>query len=98
MTATERLLETIAQHQQQQVIAARIGVKAVLTLEEAAVYVGLAYNTLAQTYMERGIAYSKVGTKPYFAKVDLDAYMMANRTASKGDIEDRADDYVNGRE
>lgn len=76
-------------------IAACIQAKDVLSMDEAALFLGISYSTLRQRYKQWGIAYSLVNRHVYFLKKDLEEYAMKNRTQSRTEIEEQADSYVN---
>ena len=68
--------------------------KAVLTVDEAARYMGIAKSTLYKMMMRREIPYSKPNGKVcYFSRAELEAWLMSNRVATADEIRDKAQAY-----
>jgi len=68
--------------------------KAVLTVDEAARYMGIAKSTLYKMMMRREIPYSKPNGKVcFFNRQELEAWLMSNRVATADEISDRARSY-----
>ena len=68
--------------------------KAVLTVEEAARYMGISRSTLYKYMMRGEIPYSKpCGKVAFFSRVELEEWMMSNRIATVEEIEQRAHNY-----
>jgi DNA binding domain, excisionase family len=65
--------------------------KAVLTVDEAARYMGIAKSTLYKMMMRREIPYSKPNGKVcFFDRQELEAWLMSNRVATSDEIRDKA--------
>jgi excisionase family DNA binding protein len=58
--------------------------RGVITLPEAAVYLGIGEGTLRNWVSMKRVAYVKVGSKTHFRLADLDAYLDAHRVAAVG--------------
>ena len=68
--------------------------KAVLTVDEAARYMGIAKSTLYKMMMRREIPYSKPNGKVcFFDRQELEAWLMSNRVATADEIRDKAEAY-----
>lgn len=68
--------------------------KAVLTVDEAARYMGIAKSTLYKMTMRREIPFSKPSGKVcYFDRLELEAWLMSNRQATADEIRDKAQTY-----
>ena len=68
--------------------------KAVLTVDEAARYMGIAKSTLYKMMMRREIPYSKPNGKVcFFNRQELEAWLMSNRVATSDEIRDKARAY-----
>ena len=68
--------------------------KAVLTVDEAARYMGIAKSTLYKMMMRREIPYSKPGGKVCFLnRMELEAWLMSNRMATADELQDKAQAY-----
>ena len=68
--------------------------KAVLTVDEAARYMGIAKSTLYKMMMRREIPYSKPNGKVcFFDRQELEAWLMSNRVATSDEIRDKAQAY-----
>ena len=68
--------------------------KAVLTVDEAARYMGIAKSTLYKMMMRREIPYSKPNGKVcFFDRQELEAWLMGNRIATADEIRDKAQAY-----
>lgn len=68
--------------------------KAVLTVDEAARYMGISKSTLYKMMMRREIPYSKPGGKVcFFDRQELEAWLMSNRVATSDEIRDKAQAY-----
>lgn len=66
--------------------------KEILTLDEAARYMGITKNHLYKLTMYRKIPHYKPGGKMcYFRRADLDGWMTSNRVATAEELADRAD-------
>lgn len=65
--------------------------KDMLTIDEAARYLGIAKRTLYNMMCDRAIVYYKPTVKlTFFRRADLDAWMMQNRSASAEELNDMA--------
>lgn len=68
--------------------------KEVLTVDEAARYMGIAKSTLYKMMMRREIPYSKPNGKVcFFDRQELEAWLMSNRVATADEIRDKAQAY-----
>lgn len=68
--------------------------KAVLTVDEAARYMGIAKSTLYKMTMRREIPHYKPhGKLCYFVRAELEAWLMSNRVATSDEIRDKAQAY-----
>jgi excisionase family DNA binding protein len=68
--------------------------KAVLTVDEAARYMGIAKSTLYKMMMRREIPYSKPNGKVcYFNRLELENWLMSNRVATADELQDMAQAY-----
>ena len=56
--------------------------KGLLTIPEAAAYLGLSVGTLRNWISMKRIAYVKIGDRTMFTQADLDAYVAAHRIAA----------------
>lgn len=80
-------------------VAARIAetdicTKAVLTIEEAAKYMGVSKSYLYKLTMSRGIPHTKpTGGKCYFNRVELEEWLKANPVMVQADIIEAANNY-----
>ncbi len=70
-----------------------------LTLEEAADYLGLSKSTLYKLTSANKIPhYKPQGKRVYFAKSELNTWLLRNPVKTTGKIEQQADEYiVNGK-
>jgi len=85
MSTNEEILQKLNDIQK----AVTLGVKEVFTIDEAAMYTGLAKSYLYKLTCTKQIPYYKNG-KVYFRKKELDAWMTCNRVATDMEIEDLA--------
>lgn len=68
--------------------------KAVLTVDEAAKYMGVSRSTLYKMTMRREIPFSKPNGKLIFInRAELEAWLMSNRVATADEIRDKAQAY-----
>ena len=68
--------------------------KKVLTVDEAAKYMGISKSTLYKMMMRREIPYSKPNGKVcFFNRQELEAWLMSNRVATSDEIRDKAEAY-----
>lgn len=68
--------------------------KAVLTVDEAARYMGVSKSSLYKMMMRREVPYSKPNGKVcYFDRLELEAWLMSNRQATADEIRDKAQTY-----
>lgn len=68
--------------------------KAVLTVDEAARYMGISKSTLYKMMMRREIPYSKPNGKVcFFDRKELETWLMSNRVATSNEITERAQAY-----
>lgn len=68
--------------------------KAVLTVDEAAKYMGIAKSTLYKMMMRREIPYSKPNGKVcFFDRKELETWLMGNRVATADELTERAQTY-----
>ena len=68
--------------------------KAVLTVDEAAKYMGISKSTLYKMTMRKQIPHSKPNGKVcYFDRLELERWLMSNRQATADEISDRARAY-----
>ena len=68
--------------------------KAVLTVDEAARYMGISRSTLYKMMMRREIPFSKPGGKMcFFNRAEVEAWLMSNRVATADEIRDQAQAY-----
>ena len=79
------LAEVVVQGMQQK--------KDVLTLKEAADYMGLVPKTVRELAADGKLAFSKQGRQLYFMTKDVIAYMMENRNDSSAEIKGMAAAY-----
>ena len=70
-----------------------------LTLEEAARYLDLSTSTLYKMTSSNKICFYKPnGKRIYFAKSELDTWLLRNPVKTEAEVEQEADDYiVNGK-
>jgi len=69
--------------------------KVVLTLEEACEYLGVSASQLYKQTSGRSIPFFKpTGKKLYFKRVDLDGWLLQNRSTTDDEIERMAADYI----
>jgi len=70
-----------------------------LTLEEAARYLDLSTSTLYKMTSSNKICFYKPnGKRIYFAKSELDTWLLRNPVKTEAEVEQQADDYiVNGK-
>jgi prophage regulatory protein len=72
--------------------------KSIYSADEAAKYLGLAKSTLYKMTCAGSIKFSKPGGKKiYFAKVDLDTYLLSVSSASPEQLEASASTYESQR-
>lgn len=77
-------------------VAAKVSIttKAVLTLEEAAQYMGVSKSQLYKLTHTKNIPHSKpAGKMCYFNRADLETWLMGNPVATTEELADRANDY-----
>ena len=68
--------------------------KAVLTVDEAAKYMGISKSTLYKMTMRKQIPHSKPNGKVcYFDRLELERWLMSNRQATADELQDRAQAY-----
>ena len=68
--------------------------KAVLTVDEAARYMGVSKSSLYKLMMRKLIPYSRPNGKVcYFDRVELEKWLMSNRVATENELNDRAEAY-----
>ena len=68
--------------------------KKVLTVDEAAKYMGISKSTLYKMMMRREIPYSKPNGKVcFFDRLELEAWLMSNRMATADELQDKAQAY-----
>ena len=68
--------------------------KAVLTVDEAARYMGISKSTLYKMMMRHEVPYSKPNGKVcFFDRLELEAWLMGNRIATADELQDRAQAY-----
>ena len=68
--------------------------KAVLTVSEAARYMGVSKSSLYKMMMRKLIPYSRPNGKVcYFDRVELEKWLMSNRVATENELNDRAEAY-----
>ena len=68
--------------------------KAVLTVDEAAKYMGISKSTLYKMTMRKQIPHSKPNGKVcYFDRLELEAWLMGNRIATSDEIQERVQAY-----
>lgn len=68
--------------------------KKVLTVDEAARYMGISKSTLYKMMMRREIPYSKPNGKVcFFDRVELEAWLMSNRQSTAAELQDSALKY-----
>ena len=68
--------------------------KAVLTVDEAARYMGISKSTLYKMMMRHEVPYSKPNGKVcFFDRLELEAWLMSNRVATSDELQDRAQAY-----
>ena len=72
--------------------------KEVLTLEEAAAYMGIKKSYMYKLTMRREIPHSKpCGKMCFFNRVELEQWLMTNPVATTAEIADRAERIMRGR-
>lgn len=68
--------------------------KAVLTVDEAARFMGVSKSYVYKLTMQQKIPFSKpLGKMLYFDRLELEAWLMSNRVATSDEISDRARGY-----
>ena len=68
--------------------------KAVLTVDEAAKYMGISKSTLYKMMMRKQRPHSKPNGKVcYFDRLELEAWLLSNRVATSDEISERALSY-----
>lgn len=68
--------------------------KAVLTVDEAARFMGISKSYLYKLTMQQKIPFSKpLGKMMYFDRLELEAWLMSNRVATSDEISDKAQAY-----
>ena len=68
--------------------------KEVLTVDEAARYMGVSKSYLYKLTMQGKVPFSKpLGKMCYFNRLELEAWLMSNRMATVDEIQDRARSY-----
>lgn len=70
---------------------ALIGAKNILTMEEAALYIGYKISSLYVLCSRREIPYYKRGKTNYFKKSDLDDWMVGEKVETWQEVKRRAD-------
>lgn len=72
-----------------------IGSKGVLTIEECALFTGLAKSTLYDKTSKRQIPHYKPRDgKIYFKKTEIENWLLQNKKASNKEIDEKAEAYV----
>lgn len=71
-----------------------VQMKTVLTVAEAAMYMGMSENWLRHIICRNEIPYYKRGKRVYFKKAELDDWMCAERVASDAEIEKEANSVM----
>lgn len=92
-TNMERLLESIDARMARMEEMTAIGAKSVLTVPEAAVYLGISEGWLRHKMSDDLISYHKGAgdNRTYIAKRDLDAYMTGVKYKSDAEIKEEVD-------
>lgn len=68
--------------------------KDVLTVDEAARYMGVSKSYLYKLTMQGKVPFSKpLGKMCYFNRLELEAWLMSNRVATADELQDRARSY-----
>lgn len=68
--------------------------KAMLTTDEAAIYMGISKSQLYKLMMRRDIPYYKpMGKVCYFKRVEIEEWLQQNRCATEREISDKANKY-----
>ena len=68
--------------------------KAVLTVDEAARYMGISKSTLYKMMMRKQIPYSQPSGKvAYFDRQELEKWLLSNRVATADELQDMAQAY-----
>lgn len=68
--------------------------KAVLTVDEAARYMGVSKSSLYKLMMRKLIPYSRPNGKVcYFDRKELETWLMSNRISTENELNDRAEAY-----
>lgn len=68
--------------------------KAVLTVDEAARYMGVSKSSLYKLMMRKLIPYSRPNGKVcYFDRLELEKWLMSNRVATENELNDMAEAY-----
>ena len=68
--------------------------KAVLTVDEAARYMGVSKSSLYKLMMRKLIPYSRPNGKVcYFDRLELEKWLMSNRISTENELNDRAEAY-----
>lgn len=73
---------------------ALIGAKNVLTMQEAALYIGYKVSSLYVLCSRREIPYYKRGKNNYFNKSELDDWMAGERVETGAELRQKADYYL----
>ncbi len=71
-----------------------LGVKNILTVHEAAQYIGRTINTLYVMCSRRQIPYYKQGKQNFFKKSELDEWMTSQKVETASLINERANKYL----
>lgn len=71
-----------------------IGVKEMLSIEEAAVFTDYSSSYLYKMTSERRIPHFKRGGRLFFKKSELEHWLMSNKVMSEAEMESRAEAYM----
>ena len=74
-----------------------MGTKNVLTMQEAALYIGYKVSSLYVLCSRREIPYYKRGKNNYFKKSELDDWMVGERVETGAELRQKADYYLFSR-
>lgn len=78
-------------------LVAKIGfyTKSVLTLDEAAQYMGVSKSHLYKLTMARQVPFSKpMGKMCYFDRLEIEKWLMSNRVSTSDELEEQASAYL----
>lgn len=70
--------------------------KSTLTLAECAMYIGVTEKQMYQYTFNKLIPYYKRGKRCYFDRLEIDAWLKANRVATNEEVEAKANLYKKG--